>query len=376
MKSINNYEKNKQNETITNITDNNNIKSKTNINEELYNDVINILPKDNNINKNKEDLILNLEKEIESILINLYNNRYINYKKKELSFSNKAYQFFNELKSYCFKSNKAFSFNILRILSKKMHSLINYIEENIDYENIKINEVIKIRDCVKNSGNDIEKIFEPALKKIDKSFDIENILLGIFVKEIINNDDRIFRIMEKEDENFLNNYKDESEYIEFDNYLINENDNEENNSFEQLEINYNFDFNEEEEKENENEINDINDNYNSNTNNINSNNNNLNNSNIIKKNNKGFDIDKFVDYINEGDNTKKNKKKKKKNKKNKNDNLMEFNHNNVNNESDDNDPIVDNFKKSLNTFSDNVNNIKIRPTFSKKWLKKIERMIN
>ncbi len=376
MKSINNYEKNKQNETITNITDNNNIKSKTNINEELYNDVINILPKDNNINKNKEDLILNLEKEIESILINLYNNRYINYKKKELSFSNKAYQFFNELKSYCFKSNKAFSFNILRILSKKMHSLINYIEENIDYENIKINEVIKIRDCVKNSGNDIEKIFEPALKKIDKSFDIENILLGIFVKEIINNDDRIFRIMEKEDENFLNNYKDKSEYIEFDNYLINENDNEENNSFEQLEINYNFDFNEEEEKENENEINDINDNYNSNTNNINSNNNNLNNSNIIKKNNKGFDIDKFVDYINEGDNTKKNKKKKKKNKKNKNDNLMEFNHNNVNNESDDNDPIVDNFKKSLNTFSDNVNNIKIRPTFSKKWLKKIERMIN
>ena len=376
MKSINNYEKNKQNETITNITDNNNIKSKTNINEELYNDVINIFPKDNNINKNKEDLILNLEKEIESILINLYNNRYINYKKKELSFSNKAYQFFNELKSYCFKSNKAFSFNILRILSKKMHSLINYIEENIDYENIKINEVIKIRDCVKNSGNDIEKIFEPALKKIDKSFDIENILLGIFVKEIINNDDRIFRIMEKEDENFLNNYKDESEYIEFDNYLINENDNEENNSFEQLEINYNFDFNEEEEKENENEINDINDNYNSNTNNINSNNNNLNNSNIIKKNNKGFDIDKFVDYINEGDNTKKNKKKKKKNKKNKNDNLMEFNHNNVNNESDDNDPIVDNFKKSLNTFSDNVNNIKIRPTFSKKWLKKIERMIN
>ena len=122
MKSIKNNEKNKQNETITNITDNNNnnIKSKTNRNEEIYNDVINIFPKDNNINKNKEDLILNLEKEIESILINLYNNRYINYKKKELSFSNKAYQFFNELKSYCFKSNKSFSFNILRILSKKI----------------------------------------------------------------------------------------------------------------------------------------------------------------------------------------------------------------------------------------------------------------
>ena len=138
MKGIKNYEEKKQNETRILTINNNNIKTKNNINEEKYNDLINILSKDNNIKKKKDDLILNLEKEIESILINLYNNRYINYKKKELSFSNKAYQFFNELKSYCFKSNKAFSFNILRILSKKMHSLINYIEENIDYENIKI----------------------------------------------------------------------------------------------------------------------------------------------------------------------------------------------------------------------------------------------
>ena len=54
MKSIKNYEENKQNETTINTSNNN-----------------------NNINKKKEDLILNLEKEIESILINLYNNRYI-----------------------------------------------------------------------------------------------------------------------------------------------------------------------------------------------------------------------------------------------------------------------------------------------------------
>ncbi len=343
MKSIKNYEENKQNETTINTSNNN-----------------------NNINKKKEDLILNLEKEIESILINLYNNRYINYKKKELSLSNKAYQFFNELKSYCFKSNKSFSFNILKILSKKMHSLVNYIDENIVYENININEVRKIIDCIKNSGNDIEKIFEPALKKIDKSFDIENILLGIFTKEIINNDDRIFSIMDKEDEKFINNCKDESEYIEFENYLINENDNDENNSFDQLEINHYFDFNEEEEKEY-----DIN-----NNNNDNNSHSNDTNSIINKNNNKGFDIDKFVDFINEGDNSRKNKKKKKKNKKNKNDNLIKFNHDKVNIESDDNDPIVDNFKQSLNIFSDNVNNIKIRPTFSKKWLKKIERMIN
>jgi hypothetical protein len=247
-----------------------------------------------------------------------------------------------------------------------MHSLVNYIDENIDYENININEIRKIIDCIKNSGNDIEKIFEPALKKIDKSFDIENILLGIFTKEIINNDDRIFSIMDKEDEKFINNCKDESEYIEFENYLINENDNDENNSFDQLEINHYFDFNEEEEK-----VYDINNNNNDNNSHTNDT-----NSIINKNNNKGFDIDKFVDFINEGDNIRKNKKKKKKNKKNKNDNLIKFNHDKVNIESDDNDPIVDNFKQSLNIFSDNVNNIKIRPTFSKKWLKKIERMIN
>jgi len=369
MKGIKNYEEKKQNETRILTINNNNIKTKNNINEEKYNDLINILSKDNNIKKKKDDLILNLENEIESILINIYNNRYSNYKKKDLSLSNKAYQFFNELKNYCFKSNKDFSFNILKILLKKIYSLINYIEENIDYENININEIKKIKDCVKNSGNDIEKIFEPALKKIDKSFDIENILLGIFIKVIVDKNDIIFKIIEKEDENIFNDCKDENEYIEFENYLTNEND--KNNSFE----NHNFDFNDEEEKENENENENeiiLNNYNNSNINdNKNNNNNNLNNSNF-KNNIKDFDIDKFVDYINEGDNIKKNKKKKKKNKKNKNDNLIKFNNDNINNESDDIDPIVDNFKQSLNIFSDNVNNIKIRPTFSKKWLKKIE----
>ena len=69
---------------------------------------------------------------------------------------------------------------------------------------------------------------------------------------------------------------------------------------------------------------------------------------------------------------KKSKKKKKKNKKNKIDNVV-YEENNL---SDDNDPIVENFKHDLNDFSFHDNNKKIKPNFSKKWLTKIERMIN
>ena len=65
MKGIKNYEEKKQNETRILTINNNNIKTKNNINEEKYNDLINILSKDNNIKKKKDDLILNLENEIE-----------------------------------------------------------------------------------------------------------------------------------------------------------------------------------------------------------------------------------------------------------------------------------------------------------------------
>ena len=67
------------------------------------------------------------------------------------------------------------------------------------------------------------------------------------------------------------------------------------------------------------------------------------------------------------------KKQKERRKKIKNKKLkMELNEdNNLNN---DIDPIVDNFKDDLNNFSFNDKNKKIRPTFSKKLLSKIERM--
>ena len=51
---------------------------------------------------------------------------------------------------------------------------------------------------------------------------------------------------------------------------------------------------------------------------------------------------------------------------------MELNEDN--NYDNDIDFIVDNFKKDLNNFSFNDKNKKIRPTFSKKLLSKIERM--
>ena len=67
------------------------------------------------------------------------------------------------------------------------------------------------------------------------------------------------------------------------------------------------------------------------------------------------------------------KKQKERRKKIKNKKLkMELNEDN--NYDKDIDSIVDNFKNDLNNFSFNDKNKKIRPTFSKKLLSKIERM--
>ena len=84
---------------------------------------------------------------------------------------------------------------------------------------------------------------------------------------------------------------------------------------------------------------------------------------------------------------KKVEKKKKKSKKNKNTNenineneiiILEnnLNENIINNNEENWDPIVINFKNDLNHYSDNEMQKKIRPTFSKKWLNKIEIMSN
>ena len=325
-------------------------------------EIINSPSKENELKRNNynENLIENLENEIEQIVINLYNNRYNNYENKDISLTNEAYHFFIELKNYCVKSDKPFSIYILKILSKKMHSLIDYINNNLNYEIIDINDLIKIRNCIKNSGNDIEKVFEPALKKIEKNFSVENILIGIFIN-VICLDKRIIESIGQ-----LDNFKtliecnDKKEYEKFEEYLIKENNkNEINNSFEQMENNGNFDFNEEdEEKESDVKVQ-------------------INNNNNIKANNTKniniySNIDDLLDYINDGEIIKKSKKKKKKNKKNKIDNVV-YEENNL---SDDNDPIVENFKHDLNDFSFHDNNKKIKPNFSKKWLTKIERMIN
>ena len=183
--------------------------------------------KENELKRNNynENLIENLENEIEQIVINLYNNRYNNYENKDISLTNEAYHFFIELKNYCVKSDKPFSIYILKILSKKMHSLIDYINNNLNYEIIDINDLIKIRNCIKNSGNDIEKVFEPALKKIEKNFSVENILIGIFIN-VICLDKRIIDSIGQLD-NFKNliECNDKKEYEKFEEYLIKEDNN-------------------------------------------------------------------------------------------------------------------------------------------------------
>ena len=295
-----------------------------------------------------------LEK-IKKILIKSYNNRDNNNEQlvKEQT------QLQNEIKNCCNGLDKSYSILILKKLLDEMKLLIDIIEDNLDYQNIDLIELLNIKNSLIKLGNIIEKIFEPPFNKIGKKFDIKCILIGIFTN-VICDDDRIKNNIEENDYQKLKNCKDEKEYEKFEEYINKEIFIDDGNSFELNEYN-----DEEEEKENDIKIN-INENVNKKNN----------------KNNKESEqcqnmqnIDDLLDFINDGENIKKNKKKKKKNKKNKIENLIEVNDENLN-ESDDNDPIVDNFKKALIDFSFNDNNQKIRPNISEKWIIKIQRMSN
>jgi hypothetical protein len=306
-----------------------------------------------------KDKLNNIEKDIhlkiKEILLKLYHN--IDDNNEQLL--KEENQFQNELKISCNNLGKSYSILVLKILLDEMIILIDIIEDNLDYQNIDLNDLLNIKNSLIKIGNASEKIFEPLFNKIGKNFDIKCILIGIFTN-VICDDERIKNNIEENDYQNLKSCKDENEYEKFEEYIKNENIINEGNFYDQNEYN-----DDEEEKENDLKIN------------INENENKKNN-----KNNKESEqcqnmqnIDDLLDFINDGENIKKNKKKKKKSKKNKNENLIEVNDENLN-ESDDNDPIVDNFKKSLIDFSFNDNNKKIRPKISEKWITKIQRMSN
>ncbi len=296
-----------------------------------------------------------LESDIEEILIEIFNNRIKNDNKKNYSL---IYESKNKIKNISTTNRNNFYFKIISILLKKLSSLIVYIKNKINFEKIEKSELDNIRHCLFFCSQDIYEIFDPSLYKIEKS-EIDNILLKLFNDNILS-DGKIINILKVKDELNLKNKFEISNNIDLNYNDVNKKKQINNNN---NTINKHFIYN----NNNRNVINGV----------I--------TSNTLLKGYQGIkkyeNIDDLVEYINEEDKKKKSRKKKKKNKnknneKEINENIIKGSENNENIEVEIQDPIVENFKQNINNFSFNDSNKKIKPIFSKKWLKNLKNKNN
>ena len=349
-------------------TSSNNSIEEDNINDEIINKNESLIIQTNNqIEKNDhskkweisegcdlDNFQLKIENRVEEILIDIFENTVKNYNNK-YSLTIKSTRFAKDIKYYCEELRFNFAIFILTILSQKLISLINYVEEKyINTPNFKIKKLFKIKNCLAQTGNDIQKVFKSVFN-ITYFFDIGSVLVEIFLRNILSEND-ISNYIKNEDFEKLETINSIGEKDRFESYLNqfksylylydNEYNTEENNEEEKEEDEEKIDeIKKEEEKINDNMFN------------------------IIEK-----DIDELVEYINSDIPLKKGKKKKKKNKKNKNNYKIEDNINENNNLNiiDIRDDIVENFKNSINQYTVE-NHKKIRPNLSKNWLNKINK---
>ena len=349
-------------------TSSNNSIEEDNINDEIINKNESLIIQTNNqIEKNDhskkweisegcdlDNFQLKIENRVEEILIDIFENTVKNYNNK-YSLTIKSTRFAKDIKYYCEELRFNFAIFILTILSQKFIPLINYVQENyINTSNFKIKKLFKIKNCLAQTGNDIQKVFKSVFN-ITYFFDIGSVLVEIFLRNILSEND-ISNYIKNEDFEKLETINSIGEKDRFESYLNqfksylylydNEYNTEENNEEEKEEDEEKIDeIKKEEEKINDNMFN------------------------IIEK-----DIDELVEYINSDIPLKKGKKKKKKNKKNKNNYKIEDNINENNNLNiiDIRDDIVENFKNSINQYTVE-NHKKIRPNLSKNWLNKINK---
>ena len=80
--------------------------------------------------------------------------------------------------------NKNFSKYILLILDQKIYELIEYVEKLIDTKVKTVKDILEIKNSLKLTGNDIDKIFEKPFEKT-MSFDISSILIVLFISDIL-----------------------------------------------------------------------------------------------------------------------------------------------------------------------------------------------
>ena len=378
-----------------------NYSEKDKITEEILDNKLSIFTNidkkcENNIleNNNKKKKTIHIYKDIiENLLIELFEYHYTQItKEQKINLRNKIVESKCHIELFCSKLSVNFSKNILCIMGQKINELNDYVINKInEKKNITLLEIFKIKNDLKLTGKDINKIFEKPFQRA-KSFDISSVIVVLFITHILNGN-IAYQMTEKEYEQFI-----EIESIEekdlFEKYIEqcklslfiteennekeknenkienNENKNEEciqNNIIRNNVDNNNNNINKE--KDLKKEKNMINNNINHNLENISKNNNDKINKNNNEEKPKNFsDIEDLVEYINGNDNKKKRKKKRKKKTKVK--IVEEEKKENIEIEKD---VVFENFKTNLIDFTENMKNFKkIKPKISEAFLEKLK----
>ena len=423
---MNNYMLQKEIEDLEEEEDEDSFSEKDKITEEILDNKLSfIIPEENdekqNIKNSKKKTPTIHRDIIENSLKELFKYHYgsISEENKE-NLEKKLFQVKTDIEFFCSKLNSNFSKYILLSLDQKIYELIEYVEKIIKTDIKTVNDILKIKNSLIQTGKEFSKILEKPFQKTS-SFDISSILNVLFIGDILS--DNKINISDQEYEQIIEveSYEEKDrfeKYIEeckayFDKIETGENgDNDEDIEVYYEEENLNEKEEEKEEnneKEEENSKENKNENINITTkdekkkdililediikkdnidNNSKQTNNNDNNSSINDKkegnNNTGknenkidnnfSNIEDLVNYINGSDNKKKKKRKKKKKQKvQKVNNIEERKDNDIENNINEIDDVFENFKLNLINFTDKMRNVKkIKPIISEEFLEKIK----
>jgi hypothetical protein len=188
-----------------------NYSEKDKITEEILDNKLSIFTNidkkcENNIleNNNKKKKTIHIYKDIiENLLIELFEYHYTQItKEQKINLRNKIVESKCHIELFCSKLSVNFSKNILCILGQKINELNDYVINKInEKKNITLLEIFKIKNDLKLTGKDINKIFEKPFQRA-KSFDISSVIVVLFITHILNGN-IAYQMTEKEYEQFI-----------------------------------------------------------------------------------------------------------------------------------------------------------------------------
>ena len=243
---------------------------KDKITEEILDNKLSfIIPEENESkqNENKNYIKKNSQKIhkdiIENLLIELFEYHYNDIStEKKMNLGNKILESKYHIGFFCIKLNKNFSKYILLILEQKIYELIEHVEKLIKTKVKSVKDILEIKNSLKLTGRDVEKIFEKPFQRT-QTFDISSVLIVLFISDILNDnkinltDDEYEEIIQAESYEEKDRFE---KYIEECKSLFEKIENGENGENEEdIEV-YEEEKQNENEIENNDEINDINNN--------------------------------------------------------------------------------------------------------------------